>query len=325
VRGASGDGTVGPAGPVGRTGPQGPAGDAGAKGPTLVGPAGPAGRSGVAGQQGQAGQIGAQGGTTAGIAGAAGAAGEAGPQGQAGPIGPQGSTGIVQRWTEYREFWFEAETDTIHPADQAKVTEIATYMNDNPSLQIGIDSSMNTNSADQSNLSLATRRGNAVHNALVQGGVSADRITTGTFGNVDFRRDGRVEVLFKTDHLSHSQHGLLGPTGVVEHWTTYRDFRFDSGKAIIHPADAAKVADIAAYIKSNPTMQVGIDSSLDAQKLNQQSVDLSKRRTAAIRNALVAAGVPASSIRSGIFGDTRLRRDGRVEVLVISEQFATRQ
>jgi len=324
VRGASGEGSVGPAGPAGRTGPQGPAGDAGAKGPTLVGPAGPAGRSGAAGEQGLAGPVGAQGSTTAGVAGAVGAAGGIGPQGETGPIGPQGPTGVVQRWTEYREFWFDAGTDSIHPADQAKVAGIATYMNDNPSLQIGIDSSMNTNSADRSNLDLATRRGNAVRDALVQSGVASNRITSGTFDNVDFRRDGRVELLFKTDQLSQSQPGLLGPTGVVEHWTNFRDFWFDSDKAILHPADAAKVADIATYVKTNPTMRVGIDSSLNPLDINQQNDDLSKRRSAAIRTALIAAGVPASNIRTGTFGDTRMRRDGRVEVLVISNQFAAR-
>lgn len=324
VRGASGTGTVGPAGPVGPTGPQGPAGDAGAKGPALVGPAGPVGRAGARGEVGSAGQVGAQGSTTAGIAGAVGVRGEVGPQGDIGRIGPRGATGIVERWTEYREFWFDGQTDTIHPADRPMVGDIVTYLNENPSLQVGIDSSMNTNGADQSNYPLASRRGDAVRDALVQGGVSPDRITTGTFGNVDFRRDGRVEVLFKTDQLSQAPSGLVGPTGTVDHWTVYRDFWFDANKAIIHAADAAKVSDIAAYVKQNPTMRIGIDSSLDRINANAATLDLAKRRSAAIRTALVTAGVPASSIHSGVFGDSLRRRDGRVEVLVISDEYATR-
>jgi outer membrane protein OmpA-like peptidoglycan-associated protein len=46
--------------------------------------------------------------------------------------------------------------------------------------------------------------------------------------------------------------------------------------------------------------------------------NLSERRVDAVRDALVQAGVPAGSIQAGAFGDQRLKRDGRVEVLVRS-------
>jgi outer membrane protein OmpA-like peptidoglycan-associated protein len=44
--------------------------------------------------------------------------------------------------------------------------------------------------------------------------------------------------------------------------------------------------------------------------------DLSDRRVNTVRDALIQAGVPAYRIQAGAFGDTGLRRDRRVEVLI---------
>jgi outer membrane protein OmpA-like peptidoglycan-associated protein len=38
--------------------------------------------------------------------------------------------------------------------------------------------------------------------------------------------------------------------------------------------------------------------------------------SALVRDALIQAGVPASKIQAGAFGDTQLARDRRVEVLI---------
>jgi outer membrane protein OmpA-like peptidoglycan-associated protein len=43
---------------------------------------------------------------------------------------------------------------------------------------------------------------------------------------------------------------------------------------------------------------------------------LSNRRVSAVRDALIQAGVPVYKIQSGTFGDARLTRDRRVEVLI---------
>ncbi len=100
---------------------------------------------------------------------------------------------MVAHWTSYRDFWFESDQDAIQPLDANKLAEIAAYMKQNPSLQIGIDTF-----ADTGNQDLRDRRVKAVRNALIQAGVPAQKIGTGSFGAAKPRRDARVEVLFAT-------------------------------------------------------------------------------------------------------------------------------
>lgn len=119
-----------------------------------------------------------------------------GPQGATGETGAQGRPGFVDCWTPYREFWFDYGSADIHGSDAMKVTEIATYMNQNPSLEIGIDGSMDLRGTDPRDQDLADRRVKAIRDALVEAGVPTNRIKTGAFGDLDLRRDRRVEVLF---------------------------------------------------------------------------------------------------------------------------------
>jgi peptidoglycan-associated lipoprotein len=119
-------------------------------------------------------------------------------QGPAGPTGPQGPAGAVGSWASYREFWYDSDQATIRTDDASKVTDIAAYMQQNPSLQVGIDTSTNPNGSDQRNPALATRRGDSVRDALITAGVPASNIKTGNFGDARYRRDGRVEVLVST-------------------------------------------------------------------------------------------------------------------------------
>jgi outer membrane protein OmpA-like peptidoglycan-associated protein len=104
--------------------------------------------------------------------------------------------------------------------------------------------------------------------------------------------------------------GAQGPAGVIGQWTSYRDFWFERSEAGIRPSDTSKVADIAAYLKQNPSLQAGIDT------FDTRNQDLRDRRINAVRDALVQAGVPTEKIGTGAFGDPKPRRDSRVEVLI---------
>jgi outer membrane protein OmpA-like peptidoglycan-associated protein len=95
-----------------------------------------------------------------------------------------------------------------------------------------------------------------------------------------------------------------------EHWSSYRDFWFDYNSSRIDASDATKVTDIAGYLKQNPSFRLAIDGALPAG-----DTDLSDRRIDSVREALIAAGVPAYKIYTGTFGDPLLRRERRVEVL----------
>jgi outer membrane protein OmpA-like peptidoglycan-associated protein len=117
-----------------------------------------------------------------GITGPTGRTGAAGPQG---PIGPTGAQGLIAGnggWNSYRDYTFNTNSNEILRADDTKARDIAIYMDQNPSLRIGLDGSN-------------TRRVGVVREALIEAGVPSSRIETGAFGDPQLRRNGRVAVL----------------------------------------------------------------------------------------------------------------------------------
>jgi len=201
LAGAQGDsaaGFAGPAGPQGPIGPQGDIGGTGVRGATVEGPTGPAGHAGPTGARGATGYAGAKGGTTAGLAGAAGPSGARGPKGPTGETGAPGPVATLGCWTTYRDFWFESDSAEITVSERNKLTEIAVYMRQNPTVRIGIDGSMDPRGTDPRNQNLSDRRARAVRDALVEAGVPSHRISVGAYAGPENRRDRRVEVLVAT-------------------------------------------------------------------------------------------------------------------------------
>jgi outer membrane protein OmpA-like peptidoglycan-associated protein len=88
----------------------------------------------------------------------------------------------------------------MQDTDTRKVSEITEYMNQNPSLRLGIDGSMDPRGSDPRSQDLSDRRVNTVRDALIQAGVPANRIQAGSFGDAGARRDRRVEVLVSTSN-----------------------------------------------------------------------------------------------------------------------------
>jgi outer membrane protein OmpA-like peptidoglycan-associated protein len=151
--------------------------------------------------QGATGQTGAQGTVTAGVAGPAGVAGAAGAQGPAGPTGASGPAGIVTGWQSYKELDFDANQSDLKASEASKVSEIAAYAKNNPSLEIGIDANADSTGSAQRQRDvrdLSNRRVKAVRDSLIQAGVPSDKIKDGTFGDTTKRADRRVEIFFRT-------------------------------------------------------------------------------------------------------------------------------
>jgi outer membrane protein OmpA-like peptidoglycan-associated protein len=118
----------------------------------------------------------------AGVAGPTGATGATGMQGATGASGAEGPLASGGSWSLYREYAFNTYSDDILHSDSNKAREIANYLSQNPSFRVGIDGSNQ-------------RRVNTVHDALINAGVSANRIHVGPFGNPQLRGDNRVAVL----------------------------------------------------------------------------------------------------------------------------------
>ena len=87
-------------------------------------------------------------------------------------------------------------------------------------------------------------------------------------------------------------------------------------------------------MKQNPAVNVGIDGHTDPRGTDAFNQGLSERRVNAISEALVNAGVSASRIKTGAFGESQPKcsaptepcwqSDRRVEVLIGNAQTASR-
>jgi outer membrane protein OmpA-like peptidoglycan-associated protein len=81
-----------------------------------------------------------------------------------------------------------------------KVSEIARYMRDNPSLAVGLDGSMAPRGTDPRDPDLCKRRVEAIREALVEAGVPSSKIQCGPFGDKHLAQDRRVAVMLSSSN-----------------------------------------------------------------------------------------------------------------------------
>jgi outer membrane protein OmpA-like peptidoglycan-associated protein len=112
--------------------------------------------------------------------------------------------------------------------------------------------------------------------------------------------------------------------GTGDRSAAFKDILFDTDKSDIRSNEMSKIADIAAHVKQNAAMQVGIGGYADPRGTDQHNQGLSERRVNAIRDALVKAGVASDKIQISAFGEQKplcnqstdacWQRDRRVDV-----------
>lgn len=101
---------------------------------------------------------------------------------------------------------------------------------------------------------------------------------------------------------------------------------FASGQSRLTAAAATSIKALAAYLGGSPRGTIRIEGHTDSQGAADANLQLSERRAAAVRDALVAAGVPRSRIQAVGRGDAQPVADNgtaagraknrRVEILV---------
>ncbi len=111
--------------------------------------------------------------------------------------------------------------------------------------------------------------------------------------------------------------GQPGLAGGVALWTTWCDFGFDGNEARLPVSEMEIISEIAAYLAQNPFLEIGIDGSMQGGA-SQTARDLSDRRAASVRDALLQAGVAAYRIRMGAFSNPDRRREDAIQVLMKS-------
>jgi outer membrane protein OmpA-like peptidoglycan-associated protein len=85
-------------------------------------------------------------------------------------------------------------------------------------------------------------------------------------------------------------------------WAALRDFTFGYDRTDIRSSELNQPSEIAAYVRQNPSVLLGIDGSTDLLRgTNQYNSGLSQRCIATVRDALIQAGVSADRIETGMF------------------------
>ena len=141
-----------------------------------------------------------------GMTGAPGATGATGSQGQPGRTVSPAPAAPATGWISLRDILFDFDTAELRPSEMSKIAEIAAYVNQNPSVRVGIDGTTDLlRGTNQYNVALSDQRIANVRDALIRTGVPAGRIETGRFGAERIKctdsteacsqREGRVEVV----------------------------------------------------------------------------------------------------------------------------------
>jgi outer membrane protein OmpA-like peptidoglycan-associated protein len=183
--------------PVGGTegwkvyGPQGPQG--------VAGPAGPAGLQGVAGLPGSM-----------------------GPQGPTGLQGSTGASGADFMFMAYSDVLFEFNRTDIRASEAGKITDLAAYLQQNPTFQVELEAYTDPRGGEGYNLALSKRRVDSVRAALTAAGVNPGQIITGAYGKMTpkcteaaeacWQKERRVEIKVVPGNGARST-SLLMPAG----------------------------------------------------------------------------------------------------------------
>ena len=97
--------------------------------------------------------------------------------------------------------------------------------------------------------------------------------------------------------------GSQGVAGAAARWESFKDILFDYDKSNVRANEVGKIKEIVAFMKQNPTFEIGIEGFADPRGTDAYNQALSERRVQAIRDALVAEGGAAGAIRAGAEGE----------------------
>jgi len=115
-----------------------------------------------------------------------------GAQGQAGAV-------TVARWTKFKDILFDFDKSELRANETGKVSEIAAYLQQNPTVVVGIDGYSDPRGSDKYNQALSERRVNTIRDALMGAGVPAAKITTGAFGEMRLKCNDSTQECWQSD------------------------------------------------------------------------------------------------------------------------------
>lgn len=81
-----------------------------------------------------------------------------------------------------KDIYFDYDKSDIRPSDQSTVQADAQFLQQHPGIHVTVEGHCDERGSTEYNLALGTSRADSVKNALIQAGVSGDRIKTYSYG-----------------------------------------------------------------------------------------------------------------------------------------------
>jgi sortase system peptidoglycan-associated protein len=85
------------------------------------------------------------------------------------------------------------------------------------------------------------------------------------------------------------------------------DVLFRTGSDQLEPTNDARLAELGTALKAFPNLQITLEGHADQRGPEDANLALSAQRTEAVKQALIAAGVPAERIDANPLGESRAR------------------
>ena len=113
----------------------------------------------------------------------------------------------MREWKAFNDILFDFDKSNIRPSEQSKIGDIVKMAKESPQFEIGLNGYADPRGSTAYNQKLSERRVNTIKNAVIAGGVSADRLKTVAAGEHGrncmekteecYQKNRRVEVLVR--------------------------------------------------------------------------------------------------------------------------------
>jgi peptidoglycan-associated lipoprotein len=107
----------------------------------------------------------------------------------------------------FKDAYFDFDKANIRPDAEQSLTTDASFLNEHPSIKFTIDGQCDERGSEEYNLGLGDRRATAAKNFLINAGVSADRISTISFGKSQPVCTDQTEECWQKNRRAHFHYG----------------------------------------------------------------------------------------------------------------------
>lgn len=139
-----------------------------------------------------------------------------------------------------------------------------------------------------------------------EGALIGAALGAGVGGAVGHRLDKQQKELDKIAETKRTEEGLVTKLK--------SDILFDTGKADLKPNAKSNITELANIMKKYPENILTIKGYTDSTGTDKVNVPLSERRAASVRDQIIAAGVPATTVSAIGMGSANPVDDGKSKV-----------